>query len=286
MSCGGLRTLDVIVPLEKAIGVPVVSSTPHGFWHCARMLKVPYEDRRLRDGHGRLSAPATEQVSATPRRPLHAYPAAGEQQGGSTPAAGSVGPSFRLPYPGRPALDLTRTYLRRGHVAGGAVRRARRRAAVRTAAAARRRLHQHLELRDLRVAQHVLELTDDGIFVRLPPRLHLLERRALTIARCRVLLALGPHGLALRGQHALHFARSDTDRDRAGSRAARYRAGHRNRDRRAGTMGRPPGGPGGCAEAAAAAMPSTATRISAVSFPDPPCVVRETHCRATRLPRL
>ena len=40
MSCGGLRTLDVIVPLEGAIGVPVVSSTPHGLWHCARMLGV------------------------------------------------------------------------------------------------------------------------------------------------------------------------------------------------------------------------------------------------------
>jgi arylmalonate decarboxylase len=40
MSCGGLRTLDVIVPLEKAIGIPVVSSTPHGLWHCARMLGV------------------------------------------------------------------------------------------------------------------------------------------------------------------------------------------------------------------------------------------------------
>jgi arylmalonate decarboxylase len=40
MSCGGLRTLDVIVPLERAIGVPVVSSTPHGLWHCARMLGV------------------------------------------------------------------------------------------------------------------------------------------------------------------------------------------------------------------------------------------------------
>lgn len=38
MSCGGLRTLDVIVPLEKSIGVPVISSTPHGLWHCARML--------------------------------------------------------------------------------------------------------------------------------------------------------------------------------------------------------------------------------------------------------
>jgi arylmalonate decarboxylase len=40
MSCGGLRTLDVIVPLEKSISVPVVSSTPHGLWHCARMLGV------------------------------------------------------------------------------------------------------------------------------------------------------------------------------------------------------------------------------------------------------
>lgn len=38
MSCGALRTLDLIVPLEGSIGVPVVSSTPHGLWHCARML--------------------------------------------------------------------------------------------------------------------------------------------------------------------------------------------------------------------------------------------------------
>jgi len=38
MSCGALRTLDVIVPLEDAIHVPVVSSTPHGLWHCARKL--------------------------------------------------------------------------------------------------------------------------------------------------------------------------------------------------------------------------------------------------------
>jgi arylmalonate decarboxylase len=37
MSCGALRTLDLIVPLEDVIGVPVVSSTPHGLWHCARM---------------------------------------------------------------------------------------------------------------------------------------------------------------------------------------------------------------------------------------------------------
>ena len=38
MSCGALKTLDLIVPLEASIGAPVVSSTPHGLWHCARML--------------------------------------------------------------------------------------------------------------------------------------------------------------------------------------------------------------------------------------------------------
>ena len=41
MSCGALRTLDLIVPLEEVIAAPVVSSTPHGLWHCARMLGVP-----------------------------------------------------------------------------------------------------------------------------------------------------------------------------------------------------------------------------------------------------
>jgi arylmalonate decarboxylase len=40
MSCGALRTLDLIVPLEASIGAPVVSSTPHGLWHCARLLGV------------------------------------------------------------------------------------------------------------------------------------------------------------------------------------------------------------------------------------------------------
>jgi arylmalonate decarboxylase len=54
MSCGGLRTLDVIVPLEKAIGVPVVSSTPHGLWHCARMLGV----KRPIEGFGMAMAAA------------------------------------------------------------------------------------------------------------------------------------------------------------------------------------------------------------------------------------
>jgi len=52
MSCGALRTLDVIVPLEADIGVPVVSSTPHGLWHCARLLGV---DARI-EGYGMVMA--------------------------------------------------------------------------------------------------------------------------------------------------------------------------------------------------------------------------------------
>jgi maleate isomerase len=40
MSCGALRTLELIVPLEQSIAAPVVSSTPHGLWHCARLLGV------------------------------------------------------------------------------------------------------------------------------------------------------------------------------------------------------------------------------------------------------
>jgi arylmalonate decarboxylase len=40
MSCGALRTLDLIVPLEKEINVPVVSSTPHGLMNGVRLLGV------------------------------------------------------------------------------------------------------------------------------------------------------------------------------------------------------------------------------------------------------
>ncbi len=40
VSCGALRTLDLIVPLEKQIGVPVVSSTPHGLMNGVRLLGV------------------------------------------------------------------------------------------------------------------------------------------------------------------------------------------------------------------------------------------------------
>ncbi len=41
VSCGALKTLDLIVPLEDVIKVPVVSSTPHGLWHGVKMLGVP-----------------------------------------------------------------------------------------------------------------------------------------------------------------------------------------------------------------------------------------------------
>ena len=40
LSCGALRTLDLIVPLEGRIKVPVVSSTPHGLMNGVRLLGV------------------------------------------------------------------------------------------------------------------------------------------------------------------------------------------------------------------------------------------------------
>jgi arylmalonate decarboxylase len=38
ISCGGLRTLGVTVPLEAATGLPVVSSTPAAFWAAVRLV--------------------------------------------------------------------------------------------------------------------------------------------------------------------------------------------------------------------------------------------------------
>src|SRR5437879_6611651 len=40
VSCGALKTLDLIVPLENAIKVPVVSSTPHGLMNGVRLPGV------------------------------------------------------------------------------------------------------------------------------------------------------------------------------------------------------------------------------------------------------
>ena len=41
VSCGALKTIDVIVPVEDVVKVPVVSSTPHGLWHGVKLLGVP-----------------------------------------------------------------------------------------------------------------------------------------------------------------------------------------------------------------------------------------------------
>jgi arylmalonate decarboxylase len=38
VSCGGLRTLELIAPLEKECGMPVISSTPHALWAGVRLL--------------------------------------------------------------------------------------------------------------------------------------------------------------------------------------------------------------------------------------------------------
>jgi arylmalonate decarboxylase len=38
ISCAGLRTLEIISPLEKLTGVPVISSLPHGLWAGARLV--------------------------------------------------------------------------------------------------------------------------------------------------------------------------------------------------------------------------------------------------------
>ncbi|HEX5228471.1 MAG TPA: twin-arginine translocation signal domain-containing protein [Bryobacteraceae bacterium] len=40
ISCGALKTLELIVPLEKRCKVPVVSSTPHALWASVRLLGV------------------------------------------------------------------------------------------------------------------------------------------------------------------------------------------------------------------------------------------------------
>jgi arylmalonate decarboxylase len=54
ISCGGLRTLNVTVPLEAACAVPVVSSTPAAFWSAVRL--VGHDGTA--PGYGRLFEPA------------------------------------------------------------------------------------------------------------------------------------------------------------------------------------------------------------------------------------
>jgi arylmalonate decarboxylase len=50
VSCGGFRTLELIAPLEARVGVPVISSMPHGLWAGARLAGLDGSA----PGYGRL----------------------------------------------------------------------------------------------------------------------------------------------------------------------------------------------------------------------------------------
>ncbi len=52
MSCGGLRTLEVLDPIEQRCGVPAVSSTPHALFAGAKLLGLNGQA----PGYGRLLA--------------------------------------------------------------------------------------------------------------------------------------------------------------------------------------------------------------------------------------
>ncbi len=52
VSCGGLRTLELVAPWEGSCNVPVVSSTPHALWAGARLVGA---NARV-EGYGRLIA--------------------------------------------------------------------------------------------------------------------------------------------------------------------------------------------------------------------------------------
>jgi arylmalonate decarboxylase len=40
VSCGGLKTIDLLVPLEAKCKVPVVSSTPHALMNAVRLVGI------------------------------------------------------------------------------------------------------------------------------------------------------------------------------------------------------------------------------------------------------
>ena len=40
ISCGGLKTLDILEALEARLGVPVISSSPAGFWDAVQLVNV------------------------------------------------------------------------------------------------------------------------------------------------------------------------------------------------------------------------------------------------------
>ena len=52
VSCGGLRTLEILAPLEKETRVPVVSSLPHSLWAGMRLLGPQRQSTGLRSPAG------------------------------------------------------------------------------------------------------------------------------------------------------------------------------------------------------------------------------------------
>ena len=54
LSCGALRALDIVEPLERELGKPVIASNPAMMWDCLRLAGI--EERRA--GFGRLFAGA------------------------------------------------------------------------------------------------------------------------------------------------------------------------------------------------------------------------------------
>ncbi|MEY4642415.1 MAG: hypothetical protein RLZZ227_2409 [Pseudomonadota bacterium] len=54
VSCGGLRTLEIVAPLEQRSGLPAITSMPHALYYGARLLGM---DPSV-DGYGRLIAMA------------------------------------------------------------------------------------------------------------------------------------------------------------------------------------------------------------------------------------
>ena len=52
ISCGALKTLEILAPLEKRCEVPVVSSLPHAFWASVRLLGLSGQVK----GYGSLLA--------------------------------------------------------------------------------------------------------------------------------------------------------------------------------------------------------------------------------------
>jgi maleate isomerase len=62
ISCGGWRTFEVLAPLERELGVPVVSSNSAGLWKALRLAGI---DDPV-PGLGRLLAGRAHQENGTP----------------------------------------------------------------------------------------------------------------------------------------------------------------------------------------------------------------------------